>query len=275
MTAFHDAVVEEVFGAAGRRSILGDKTPDYGYYMVLLQRLWPEARFIHVVRNGVDTARSMARHRGSQLMVSAGYDNWCALSYDHLYRRYRRRRLPLAAYVASWRRRLDRIREEAAALPGAYREVRYEDLVDDPAATLGDVAEFLGLGDEASWIGAAARRPARRARTQEDPRLFARLTAPDLRALAAVGGVAYLLLPARAGADELRAAIAEGRQAEDRGDHAHAIRVGLSVLATELARRDGRLRSAAGELVQRGLAGAGRRREAEQWAAELARRGCP
>jgi hypothetical protein len=79
VAAFHDALVDEVFGAAPDSVQRGDKTPDYGFYMVELQHLWPAARFVNVVRNGIDTARSMSSHSGCQLMISAGYDNWVPL----------------------------------------------------------------------------------------------------------------------------------------------------------------------------------------------------
>ena len=62
--------------------------------MQMLQRRWPDARFVHAIRNGIDTAASMSKHGASQLLVSAGLDNWCHLSYDHLYEHYERRGLP-------------------------------------------------------------------------------------------------------------------------------------------------------------------------------------
>ena len=135
----------------------GDKTPDYGFYMRLIQQLWPGCRFIHIVRDGLDTARSMSLHSGCQLMVSNGYDNWCSLSYDRLYEKYQRRELPLEAYVASWRRRMERIRDEATRLrPGSYLELRYDALQDAPAAVLKQAADWLELEADAAWLDRAA-----------------------------------------------------------------------------------------------------------------------
>ena len=100
----------------------GDKTPDYGYYMGLLQSIWPACRFVHIVRSGVPTALSMSRHSGCQLLAAADSDNWCSLSFDRLYEKYQRRDLPIGVYIASWRRRLARIRDEASRLATAMRD---------------------------------------------------------------------------------------------------------------------------------------------------------
>lgn len=173
---------ETCFGAGAR---WGDKTPDYGYYMGLIQQLWPDCRFVHVVRDGLATARSMSLHSGCQLMVSAGYDNWCWLSYDRLYQRYVRSPQPLSAYVASWRRRLERIRDEATRLrPGTYHEVRYADLVQSPAPVLSRLAAWLELEPEVGWIERASRivRPPRPAE-QAPPELLAQLSDDDRRCL--------------------------------------------------------------------------------------------
>ena len=44
--------------------LVGDKTPLYGLHMDELQSVWPEAKFIHLLRDGRDVAWSMRRHMG-------------------------------------------------------------------------------------------------------------------------------------------------------------------------------------------------------------------
>jgi hypothetical protein len=228
VAAFHDALVDEVFGAIPGSIRRGDKTPDYGFYMTLLQQIWPGARFIHVVRNGIDTARSMAKHPGCQLMISAGYDNWVPLSYGRIHEQYKRLNLPFGSYVGSWRRRMKRIRHEADALRrGTYREVRYEWLVKEPSMVARDIAGYLDLAPSASWLrqcsGLVKSKPTAEPITADT---FRDLTLDDLRVLNDVGGVSFLGFPPDAHCNDLEAALRRPGPAED------ALKIALGVLAT-------------------------------------------
>jgi hypothetical protein len=148
-----------------RKPLFGDKTPDYGFYMSLLQRLWPESRFVHIVRDGRDVARSMSRHPGFRRMVSLGVNNWCPISFNGYYRMgeaLERRAAPdrgqsLAPYTRLWESRLRRIMDEATRLrPGAYLEVAYEDLLADPKQQIARVAAFLEVPASVDWLASAA-----------------------------------------------------------------------------------------------------------------------
>lgn len=131
----------------------GDKTPDYGYYMGLIHQLWPECKFIHLVRKPVATAHSMAEHPGFRLMVSSGHDNWCPLSYDQAYRNLQLTDPGISKFILYWLRRINRIRDEAGRLPQAqYSEVAYEELILQPEATLANLAEFAGVEPLGDWL---------------------------------------------------------------------------------------------------------------------------
>jgi hypothetical protein len=98
----------------------GDKTPRYMRAMPRIQRALPEARFIHLIRDGRDVALSQAER---------------ALEGE----------APAMAEVAErWRRRISTARKHAGELD-SYLEVRYEDLVADPDATLRRICEFIEL----------------------------------------------------------------------------------------------------------------------------------
>lgn len=98
----------------------GDKTPNYVLSIPLIARLFPAARFIHLVRDGRDVALSF-------LSIPTGPDNiWQAA------RRWRR-------YVGAGRA------AGRALAPDRYLEVRYEDLVSRPEGELGRVCAFLDL----------------------------------------------------------------------------------------------------------------------------------
>jgi len=97
----------------------GDKTPQYLAAMPTIVELFPNARFVHIIRDGRDVALSWLRaHFG-----------------------------PENIYVAarSWSRTLDHGIRFGRALPGTqYLEVRYESLLSDTASTMRTICDFLG-----------------------------------------------------------------------------------------------------------------------------------
>jgi hypothetical protein len=102
------------------KSRFGDKTPAFVLHMDLLARLFPEARFVHLIRDGRDVARSL---------VATEFGPG---------------RITRAAEI--WRRRVERGIASGRALgPDRYLEIRYESLVADPATTLADVCRFIEL----------------------------------------------------------------------------------------------------------------------------------
>ncbi len=100
----------------------GDKTPRYMRAMPRITRALPEARFIHLIRDGRDVALSQ-RER-----VIDGST------------------VPIAAMADRWQRRIAAAREGAAEIDDvAYMEVRYEDLVADAEGTLRRICERIEL----------------------------------------------------------------------------------------------------------------------------------
>lgn len=97
----------------------GDKTPPYRACMVDIQRVLPEAHFVHVVRDGRDTALS---HQG--LWFGPGDD--------------------IDAQARFWVEQISQARRHSAALCH-YMEVRYEDLVREPETTLRRICAYLSL----------------------------------------------------------------------------------------------------------------------------------
>jgi hypothetical protein len=96
----------------------GDKTPTNLPEMEMIQRVLPEARFIHVVRDGRDVALSLKE-------VWFGPDTFreCAEAWVWAIEQARRQRPALRHYV----------------------EVRFETLVREPETTLREVCGFLDL----------------------------------------------------------------------------------------------------------------------------------
>jgi LPS sulfotransferase NodH len=99
-------------------------TPDNVFYMSEIKASFPEARFIHMVRDGRDVALSLAKQ------------GWIPP-----YRWDRERpHVPAALF---WERAVQAGREEGSRVHPDYLEVRFEDLVRDPEAALAQVATFV------------------------------------------------------------------------------------------------------------------------------------
>ena len=98
----------------------GEKTPGYVRNMDSIATVLPEARFVHLIRDGRDVALSR-RKRGM------GADK------------------PMAKTATLWRRRIEDARSQARKLDGRYLELRYEDLVADPEPLLRQIGEFIEL----------------------------------------------------------------------------------------------------------------------------------
>jgi hypothetical protein len=97
----------------------GDKTPMYGQHLDVIERLLPEARFIHLIRDGRDVTCSV-RHL------------WFAPGST------------IEAIALHWRHNVLRCRLLGQAVR-YYMEVRYEALVREPWLTLGEVCRFIEL----------------------------------------------------------------------------------------------------------------------------------
>jgi hypothetical protein len=104
------------------KSRWGDKTPDYVRKMKKLQNTLPEARFIHVIRDGRDAGLSQ-----NSRIVKRGKD---PVKPKEMARR--------------WRKRIIKSRLDSAEVEH-YLEVRYEDLVLDTEAVLRRVCEHIEL----------------------------------------------------------------------------------------------------------------------------------
>jgi len=112
------AVFHLYAGARGKPR-WGDKTPTYRARMSEIAAALPEARFIHIIRDGRDVALS---YRG--LWFGPGDE--------------------IGAQARFWTFEIARARAQAASLP-YYMELRFEDLVTRPQAELARICGFLDL----------------------------------------------------------------------------------------------------------------------------------
>jgi hypothetical protein len=101
------------------KDICGDKTPTYILKMHSIANLFPDARFIHIIRDGRDVALSY-----KNLWFGPGRDIKDAAQF--------------------WMERIQTGRNQAIDIK-YYHEVRYEDLVLDPVGELTRISDFLDI----------------------------------------------------------------------------------------------------------------------------------
>lgn len=108
----------ETFARARGKSRFGDKTPRYIEELPLLARLWPRAKFVHLVRDGREVALSFGD-------VPFGPKT-------------------VARAAALWNERVVHGMESGRPLgPDRYREMHYEDLVENPREEVESLCRFL------------------------------------------------------------------------------------------------------------------------------------
>jgi hypothetical protein len=112
----------ELYAAKHGKRRWGDKTPDYIRKMKKVQKTIPEARFIHVIRDGRDAGLSQ-----NSRIIKRGKDP-----------------VPPREMARRWRKRIVKSRVDAQEVEH-YIEVRYEDMVADTEATLRRVCDHIEL----------------------------------------------------------------------------------------------------------------------------------
>lgn len=97
--------------------IWGDKSPLYIKHTPLLKKLFPEARFIHIIRDVRDYCLSINKAWDKNMIRAA--QRWC--------------------------NDLQKIKSDSRQFQEDYLEVRYEDLISQPHAILRTICDFLDI----------------------------------------------------------------------------------------------------------------------------------
>jgi hypothetical protein len=121
-----DAVYRAYTKARGKKT-WGDKTPRYVEDIPFLARQFPDARFVHLVRDGRNVALSYADVPFGPKTVAKAADLWA-------------------------RRVSTGMRDGRALGPDRYLEMRYEDLVEDIEGRAKEICDFLGLAFDAGML---------------------------------------------------------------------------------------------------------------------------
>ena len=173
------AAIFEAYAALHGKSRWGDKTPLYMQHLPLLERLFPDARFIHLVRDGRDAAVSFLSVPRGIMTEGWGHPR------------------DAAGFACQWATEVRDARALGARVGDRYLEIRYETLVADAASTLRGACDFAGLHYDDAMLGYVGEtdsaRKAHQRRLNEPPRVGVRnwrteMTRDDRQAFESVAG---------------------------------------------------------------------------------------
>ena len=108
------------WGRAKHKSCWGDKTPRYIESIPLLAKLWPEAKFVHQIRDGRNVVLSYGDVPFGPKTLGKAADLWA-------------------------RRVTAGLLEGRKLGPQRYLEIRYEEFVANPASQAKTLCDFLGI----------------------------------------------------------------------------------------------------------------------------------
>ena len=121
----------DAYGETRGKRLVGDKSPGYVRSIPTLHSLWPEAQFVHLIRDGRDVALSALAWNKAE-RVFGDFRSW--------------REDPVVTAALWWERSVRLGREAGAALgDGIYHELLFEDLVAGPEQQCATLCESLGL----------------------------------------------------------------------------------------------------------------------------------
>ncbi len=100
----------------------GDKTPEYLYHLPVLCNLFPDAQYIHIVRDGRDVALS-------EFKAPFGAKNIFCAAHE-------------------WQKKIKMVHDFAETIPVSnFYEIRYEELLAEPVNVFTGLISFLGIDD--------------------------------------------------------------------------------------------------------------------------------
>jgi hypothetical protein len=136
------SLVSRIFDLHGRArgtELVGDKTPGYVRHLRTLHALWPETRFVHLIRDGRDVCLSLLELR-KEPQLAGRFSSWAE---D-----------PISTTALWWEWHVRLGREEGLSLGRAhYRELRYESLMSNPERECSAVCHFLGVPYDEAMLG--------------------------------------------------------------------------------------------------------------------------
>jgi hypothetical protein len=127
------------YGRARGKPLAGDKTPNYTRQIHVLHKLWPRAKFVHLIRDGRDVCLSLLNWKRKAARMAELFPTW---EED-----------PITTAALCWERDVGQGREQGRLLGHeSYYEIRYESLVTRPEEEVRGLFSFLGVPYERAML---------------------------------------------------------------------------------------------------------------------------
>ena len=132
------AAIFEAYAERQDKPRWGDKTPMYMRHLSLLERLFPEAQYVHLVRDGRDAALSFL-----EMPEGTFTRTWAHPTTP-------------AQFACLWRKEVSAARALGRhAGSGRYHEMRYEELVSNPDGAVSAICRFADVPFEPEMLAYA------------------------------------------------------------------------------------------------------------------------
>jgi hypothetical protein len=129
------AAIYEAYAERAGKPRWGDKTPMYMRHLPLLERLFPDAKYVHLIRDGRDAALSFL-----DMPEGSFTRTWAHPATP-------------AQFACLWRREVLDARALGERMgAGRYHEARYEALVAEPQATVEAICTFAAIPFEPEML---------------------------------------------------------------------------------------------------------------------------
>jgi hypothetical protein len=129
------AAVFEAYADRQGKTRWGDKTPMYMQHLELLERLFPNALYVHLIRDGRDAALSFLAVPKGIMTEAWGHPR------------------DATGFACQWRTEIAAARRLGRRVGAKrYLEVRYEALVDGPEAELRRICDFAGIAYDPAML---------------------------------------------------------------------------------------------------------------------------
>ena len=130
-------IVEEHLSATGKPRFMNKQTAN-AQRIGLIDRMFPDACYVHIIRDGRAVANSLLRvdwWGGTDIWWLDGKpEKWAEMGRD-----------PIELCALQWQWDVQEILEHKHLFDDRYLEIRYEDLVEDTKSVVGDIVQFAGL----------------------------------------------------------------------------------------------------------------------------------
>ena len=129
------AAIYEAYAAGAGKARWGDKTPMYMRHLPLLEKLFPDAQYVHLIRDGRDGALSFL-----QMPAGTFTRTWAHPTTP-------------AQFACLWRKEVGDARALGRRVGAPrYHGVRYEELVADPEAAIRAICAFAAIAFEPAML---------------------------------------------------------------------------------------------------------------------------